>query len=304
MQMSADPSTVRGSIFGFQAFSVHDGPGIRTTVFFKGCPLKCLWCHNPEGISGKPLLSFTRNRCIECGTCEQLCPDVHQIVQGRHTLDRTACRLCRRCVDACPAGALEVVGRGMSAGEVVADLLRDQRYYAASGGGITISGGEPLIQIEFAEAILRLLKPAGIHCAVETCGAVPFSAFDRIAPLTDLFLYDMKETDPDRHLAYTGAELAPILTNLRRLRTLGADLIIRCPIVPTLNDRAAHIQALAALSLEMDRPLEFLPYHPLGASKSERMGTPPQTAYGQADSAKTASWRDAARAMGARVIES
>lgn len=303
MHMITNPEAVRGDIFGFQAFSVHDGPGIRTTVFFKGCPLRCIWCHNPEGIPGRPLLSFTRNRCINCETCMHLCPGVHKKVDGVHILDRTACKLCRRCVEACPAGALEVVGRMMTAGEVVADLIRDQRYYLASGGGITISGGEPLIQPEFAMAILQLTRPSGIHCAVETCGAVPFSAFEQIAPHADLFLYDLKETDPDRHLEYTGACLAPILDNLRRLRMLGADIILRCPIIPSLNDRADHFQALAAISMELDRPLEFLAYHPLGASKSERMGTPPQTSYGQADAATVASWRDMASAMGARVLE-
>ena len=302
MQM-INPDAVRGNIFGFQAFSVHDGPGIRTTVFFKGCPLKCLWCHNPEGISGQPLLSFARNLCIGCGTCMHLCPEVHQSIDGVHVLDRSHCNLCRRCVDACPAGALEVVGRQMSAGEVVADLMRDQRYYLASGGGVTISGGEPLIQIDFAEAILQLLKPTGVHRAVETCGAVPFSSFERIVPHTDLFLYDVKETDPDRHLEYTGASLAPILDNLRRLRKLDADIIIRCPIIPSLNDRVEHFQALAAISLELDRPLEFLPYHPLGASKSERMGTQSQTAYEQVDAARTAAWRNEARALGARVMD-
>jgi glycyl-radical enzyme activating protein len=303
MHMISDPASVRGEIFGFQAFSVHDGPGIRTTVFFKGCPLRCIWCHNPEGISRRPTVSFTKNRCISCETCMHLCPDVHKLVDGVHVLDRSACRLCRRCVDSCPAGALEVVGRSMSAGEVVADLIRDQRYYLASGGGITISGGEPLIQVDFASAILQLVKPTGIHCAVETCGSVPFSAFEQIAPHADLFLYDLKETDPDRHLAYTGASLAPILDNLRRLCELGADIIIRCPIIPSLNDRTSHFQALAALSLELDRPLELLAYHQLGASKSERMGTPPQTAYEQADEATVASWRDTVKAMGARMID-
>lgn len=304
MHMISDPAAVQGEVFGFQAFSVHDGPGIRTTVFFKGCPLKCIWCHNPEGISRRPILSFTRNRCIGCETCVHLCPDVHKTIDGVHVLDRSACRLCRRCVEACPAGALEVVGRTMSAGEVVSDLMRDQRYYLASGGGITISGGEPLIQINFASAILQLIRPTGTHCAVETCGAVPFSAFEQIAPHADLFLYDLKETDPDRHLAYTGASFAPILENLRRLCKMGADIIIRCPIIPSLNDRTDHFRALGALSLELDKPLEFLAYHPLGASKSDRMGTPPQTAYEQADAATVARWRNEARAMGARVLES
>ena len=302
MQILTDPAAVRGDIFGFQAFSVHDGPGIRTTVFFKGCPLRCIWCHNPEGIPGRPLLSFSSNRCISCETCMHLCPDVHRKIDGVHVLDRTACKLCRRCVDACPAGALEVVGRTMTAGEVVADLVRDNRYYLASGGGITISGGEPLIQPEFASAILQMIRPTGIHCAVETCGAVPFSAFEQIAPYADLFLYDLKETDPDRHREYTGANLLPILDNLRLLRKLGADIIIRCPIVPSLNDRPDHFRALAAISMELGRPLELLAYHPLGASKSERMGTAPQVAYVQADAAAVESWRNEVRVMGAQVL--
>jgi pyruvate formate lyase activating enzyme len=304
MQEMTDFASIQGTIFGFQPFSVHDGPGIRTTVFFKGCHLRCLWCHNPEGISGRPLLSFSPNLCIGCGNCVRICPEVHQIRDGVHTLDRIACNTCGRCVSDCPAGALAIVGNRITAGEVALDLARDKRYYETSGGGATLSGGEPLLQAGFAEAILRLVRQEGIHCAVETCGSVPFSAFEQVAPHTDLFLYDLKETEPQRHLEFTGVALAPVLENLRKLKRLHGGILIRCPIIPSLNDRPDHFQALAALSLELDLPVEILAYHRLGVTKSGRMGTTPQDPYEQADPATVESWRNALREQGARVTDS
>ncbi len=304
---SQQTTETQGHIFSFQAFSVHDGPGIRTTLFLKGCSLRCLWCHNPEGIPAKPLLSYNENLCIGCRACEQVCPAVHQFVDGKHILVRGNCTLRGLCVAACPAGALEIIGKTISSDEAVVDLLRDRRYYEASGGGVTLSGGEPLIQVDFVKSVLTTLQARGVHCAIETCGAVPFSAFEAVAPLVDLFLFDIKETNEENHIQYTGSSLKPIMDNLYALQAhiekgkMKAKILIRCPIIPTLNDREEHLLALAALAKSLDLPLELLPYHQLGVSKSARMGTKEQQPFVPPDTDTVASWRSLVRESGATL---
>ena len=309
-----DPS-ITGQIFGFQPFSIHDGPGIRTTVFLKGCPLRCLWCHNPEGISKGTLLSYSANLCIGCRACSVRCPQVHDWANGIHRLDRNECKVCGSCVEVCPAGALEIVGKNVTVEEVVQDLVRDRRYYESSGGGITLSGGEPLLQVKFVQSILKAIKPMGIHCTVETCGAVPFQAFKEVSPFVHLFLFDIKETNPEKHRQYTGYALEPILDNLRKLKELHdkhhilsengkMGILIRCPIIPTLNDRAEHFIALADISRQLRLPIELLPYHQLGVTKSERMGTDHQKSFEPVNADKVELWRKILRDHGAEVIVS
>lgn len=268
-------STV-GRIFDIQRFSIHDGPGIRTTVFMKGCPLRCVWCHNPEGISGEPLLSFLPNKCIGCGYCLRVCPEgAHRLDNdGTHVIDRARCTVCGKCTEECYAGALELVGREATVQEVLDEVLRDKPFYETSGGGMTLSGGEPLTQLEFTAALLEGGQRSDLHCAVETCGHVDFARFERILPDTDLFLYDIKETDPERHVEYTGVDNARILQNLRKLHDRGAAVLVRLPIIPGLNDRDDHFRALAKLaeSLPGLEGFEVLPYHRLGTSKLERFG--------------------------------
>ena len=268
---------MKGRIFQIQRFSIQDGPGIRTTVFLKGCPLNCLWCHNPESRSPKPQIFFSPAQCIGCKACVELCSQgAHKIENGDHELDREACVICGECTTGCYTGALEVVGREASVEEVLAEVLKDRPFYETSGGGMTLSGGEPLAQFEFSRAILTAARANGLHTCVETSGFAPFAHLSALLPLVDLFYIDCKETDPARHLEYTGVALAPIVENLTRLDALGAVTALRCPIIPGLNAREDHFQGIAALAnrLVNIKEVQILPYHPLGRSKLERLGHP------------------------------
>ncbi|MGC8833939.1 MAG: glycyl-radical enzyme activating protein, partial [Armatimonadota bacterium] len=245
---SIQSSSTAGLVFNIQRFCLHDGPGIRTTVFFKGCPLNCLWCHNPESQSMHPELLFHADRCTGCARCIRVCPN--SAVELRSAppvyLNRELCRTCGACVEVCPAEARAVSGRWMTAEEVLAAAERDRRYYTASGGGITLSGGEPTLQLDFAEAVLKLAKAADLHTCVDTCGFAPWEAFERLLPLTDLFLYDLKAISPELHLSTTGADNRPILDNARRLAASGAEIVFRIPVVPGINDSAEELHAIAA----------------------------------------------------------
>ncbi len=293
-----------GLIFGIQHFSIHDGNGVRTNVFFKGCPLNCLWCHNPEGISPDALLTFSANKCIGCGACFALCPQVHRMEGGVHVLDRAACTRRFACVEACPGQALERVGREMTVPELMEDLLRDLRYYKASGGGVTLSGGEPMMQFPFARAALEACREAGVNTAMETCGVAPTEHYEHILPLVDTFLFDMKESDPVRHLEYTGADNALILENLAFLSGRGARIILRCPIIPGLNDRREHFEYLAGLACLYSgiQGIELMPYHKLGTSKAERMGLKPQTPFSEPPAGATEGWNRIIEAAGGKIM--
>ncbi len=298
---------VKGDIFDIQRFSIHDGPGIRTTVFMKGCPLRCVWCHNPEGIGAEPVLSFLPRKCIGCGYCLRVCRrGAHKIVDGVHELDRDACEACGRCTEECYAGALELVGREVTVGEALDEVLRDRPFYETSGGGLTLSGGEPTQQIEFADAILTAAKAEGLHCCVETCGSCDFGRLERIRPNVDLFLYDFKETDDRLHRECTGVPNGLIIENLRRLHDAGAAVLLRCPIVPGVNDRDDHFEGIAALALDLPRlrGVELMPYNPLGESKVDRMGFDPASRPKSEtpDDRSVSNWAARLRKLGLTVI--
>lgn len=263
-----------GVIFDIQRCSMHDGPGIRTTVFFKGCPLRCLWCHNPESQAFEPELALFQNKCTRCRACEGACPNrAHRFDERGHRLDRAACTLCGRCVEACPSGALKKYGRRASAAQIVDTALKDAAYYAATGGGLTVSGGEPLAQPDFLERVLALAKQKGLNTCVETSGYAPWAHFERVLKWTDLFLYDVK-APPGAHRALTGGDGDRPLDNLKALMGRGAQVVLRCPIVPGLNDTDQHFAGLAALALAYPAlaGIEILPYHDMGRGKALAIG--------------------------------
>jgi len=274
-----------GRVFDIQRFSIHDGPGIRTTVFLKGCPLRCLWCHNPEGMSPSPIISFLPEKCMGCGECVRVCPQgAHHLVASEsddstitHVYDREHCITCGHCTEVCDTRTVEIVGRPMSVKEVMKEVVQDKAFYVTSGGGLTLSGGEPMAQIDFTVALLSATKEQGIHRCLETAGFANRERFLRVLPLVDLFLYDFKETDPGRHAEFTGHSNQLILQNLRFLHDAGARIQLQCPIVPGFNDREDHFAAIAALSRSLPNltGVQLLPYHPLGKSKLERFGLKP-----------------------------
>jgi len=271
-------SDAKGMVFDIQRMSIHDGPGIRTTVFLKGCPLQCLWCHNPEGRATRPQLAFTPSLCIGCGFCFRRCPnDGHVMVDGEHQLRREPCVECFGCVEQCYSNALEVIGKEMAAEEVLAEVEKDNPFYVESGGGMTLSGGEPLLQFDFTKALLEGARERHIHTCLETCGVGPTDRSHELVDLVDLFLFDCKETDPERHIAQTGASNDIILANLRRLDALGAALVLRCPIVPGINLREDHLQGIVdlAASLTHCQAIHVMPHHRLGDAKRTRLGLPP-----------------------------
>lgn len=266
---------MKGSIFNIQRFSVNDGPGIRTTVFFKGCPLDCAWCHNPESKSSDPEMSFDAKRCVGCGRCAAVCPQqCHAFANHLHTLRRERCEQCGACAQACIRGALERVGRTVDEEEVVREVLRDEVFYEASGGGMTVSGGEPMAQPEFLASLLHLAKSRGLNTAIETSGFAAWKHFESILADVDFFLFDVKETNLQRHLEFVRAPLKPIQENLRRLDDAGAAIILRCPLIPDYNVRNDHFEGIAAIANRLKNVLrvELEPYHPLGAAKARNIG--------------------------------
>lgn len=270
-----------GVVFDIQRFAIHDGPGIRTTVFLKGCPLHCLWCHNPESQDPRPEIFFNPGKCIGCRACELACeqgahtfePDL-DLPLGLHRFNRDACIRCGECTLECYAQALEISGASMSVEEVLAQVVKDRAFYQTSGGGMTLSGGEPLAQAEFTRALLREARTAGLHTVVETSGCGQTAHYLEILPDVDLFYFDFKESDPERHRQATGISNTLILHNLSVLDQAGAEIVLRCPIIPGLNDRADHFEAIGRLASQYPhvKAVHILPYHPLGTSKSQRLG--------------------------------
>lgn len=262
------------TITDIQQGCTHDGPGLRTAVFFKGCPLHCRWCHNPETKRPEQSLFFRPELCIGCMACLQSCPQgAHREENGKHVLLRSLCTGCMDCAKGCPAGALEAAGKTVSLDYVLDRVLEDRVFYRGKGG-LTVTGGEPTFQPEVLLALLAQTKSAGIHTCVETCGVFPPSLVPKLAGVTDLFLYDIKDTDPQRLLENTGAHYQTVVQNLLALDALGAQTVLRCLLIPEINMDEAHAQRLIALYRQLQNCLavELLAYHPYGLSKSRQLG--------------------------------
>jgi len=249
----------KAMIFDIIRNSYVDGPGIRTAVFFKGCNLHCAWCHNPESQSMKHQMLIYKDKCIGCGRCEKVCVN-------------ETCIYCGKCELYCPADARKICGREYDADEILREVLRDVDYYNTSGGGVTFSGGECMLQVDFLEEILRKCRENGVHTAVDTAGHIPFERFERIMPYTDLFLYDVKCFDSAKHKRYTGVGNELILENLRKLFDVGAKVWIRIPVIPGVNDSRDEMERIKRLIGNRAEKIELLPYHTMGDNKYLALG--------------------------------
>lgn len=265
---------MKGIVTNIQRFSIHDGPGIRTTVFLKGCDLRCFWCHNPETLRPKPELQVFPDRCIGCGECFKRCPHgAHLLIDGRRQFRRELCVACGRCAETCYAEALVLAGEYQSVDQVVEEVLRDRVFYETSNGGVTLSGGEPLLQPEFSYAVLERCRQERIHTAIETAANLPWERVASILPVTDLIMIDIKMMDSARHRECTGVSNDRILANAERLGQQSQPLIVRTPVVPGVNDTPEDVAAIAKFVSRLPNLLyyELLPFHPMAKSKYEAL---------------------------------
>lgn len=256
-------------IFDIKRASTADGPGIRTVVFFKGCNLDCAWCHNPEGKSAKAQIGFFEEKCISCGSCGTACENV-----------RIQCdEVCGKCAERCPSGARKIYGKSYSTEELFEVISADKIYYDATGGGVTFSGGECMLRIDFLTELAKICKEHGIHISVDTAGHVPFESFEKIIPYADLFLFDVKILDPEKHKRYVGAENTLILSNLKKLLARKARIHIRIPVISGINDSIEEMKELRAFFEQNGIPekIELLPYHAMGENKSHALGVVAQS---------------------------
>ena len=266
--------TISGMIFDVRRFSIHDGPGIRTTVFFKGCPLSCWWCHNPESQHMQKEIMFRENRCIRCGNCFEACPEGAVIQQGENfQTDLAVCVQCGICVPTCPAEAREIIGRQASMKEIVEQIERDRSFYEESGGGVTISGGEPLMQPGFLLELLRACKREEFHTALDTCGYASWGVMEELIGLVDLFLYDLKLVDDRAHMLYAGVSNELILANLKKLSDKKVNIHLRVPVIPGITDTEENLCQIGRLakSLPGVRQVDLLPYHRAASGKYVRL---------------------------------
>ncbi len=268
---------IAGRILNIQHFCIHDGPGIRTTVFLKGCPLHCLWCSNPNMQRFERELAYAKTRCIGCGSCVRGCPErCLALTEDGLVVDRERCTLCGKCTDVCPGKAIRFDGIDMTVEQVMDEVSEDRAFYRNSGGGVTLSGGEALSQKDFTVALLRACKDAGLHTALETTACVPYDRFLETVELVDHLFIDVKHFSAEKHKAVTGADNATILENVRRIQRAHPNVHIRIPVIPTINDTEAELEAIARFldPLSGVRDIELLQYHDLGLAKYEQIGRP------------------------------
>lgn len=265
-----------GLISNIQKYSIHDGPGIRTTVFLKGCPLRCAWCHNPETQLAEPEILWDKSKCIGCLTCIGVCPkEALTASNGGVAIDNGKCVRCGKCAEACPALAMEYIGMKMTVDELLEEVVKDEPFYEQSHGGVTLSGGEPLAQAAFAEEFLKACKGKAYHTAVDTCGFVPQQAVEAVLPYTDLFLYDIKHLDAAAHKEFTNVSNELILKNLNWLTEHDANIWIRVPLIPGVNDDPDHIRRVCKLMRKLGlNEIFLLPYHKMAQAKYKRMHLP------------------------------
>jgi len=264
----------RGIIFDIKRYAIHDGPGIRTTVFFKGCPLQCLWCCNPESRKINPEIIYTESCCIHCGSCQLVCPNqAIKILKNKLKIVRKNCIGCGICANACPTNALKVSGKQYSVEELLKEIEKDNTFYLVSEGGVTVSGGECTVQAEFLLSFLKKCKQRYLHVTFDTCGFVEWRTFKKIVEYVDLVLFDVKIVNEEKHIKYIGKSNKLILENLLKLSKIGVPIIIRIPLIPRFNDSEQEINAIADLVSELNniKEVDVLPYHRLGESKYPKL---------------------------------
>lgn len=273
---------ITGQIFDIQRFAVHDGPGIRTTVFFKGCSNRCGWCHNPESFVKQSQIQYYPDRCVYCGNCVVSCPQkCHSIVDGRHVFDRTHCTACGICTQNCYVDALVLSGKSMTVDEVMEQVLADVVYYEKSGGGVTLSGGEPVLQTEFCLELLKCIKHHNLHAAIQTAGNYDYNRLKVLLPYIDLIMYDIKAYSQSIYDMHIHGDRDTILNNLKKLDNEGIPIIVRTPVVGSVNDTSEEILSIARFLQDMKNLKQYvlLPYHSLGKVKYDTLGKEYENTY-------------------------